>query len=43
MEGDDTALIHDWTKSWDGCGVTFEEIVPVIPSAQGRELVRSRL
>jgi len=43
MECEDIALVHEWTKLWDGCGVTFEEIVPVIPSAEARELVESRL
>ncbi len=43
MECEDPALIQEWIGRWDGCGVTFEEIVPVIPSVEARETVQSRL
>lgn len=43
MECDDIALIHEWTRTWDGCGVTFEEIVSVMPSAAAREQIEQRL
>jgi len=35
-------LIQEWVLNWRGMGVTFE-IVPVVPSAQTREVVASRL
>jgi hypothetical protein len=38
MECDDLRLFQEWVLQWRGFGVTFE-IVPVVPSAQTRELV----
>ena len=38
MECDDLRLIQQWVLHWRGCGVTFE-IVPVVPSAETREVV----
>ena len=43
MECDDVELVHEWIGRWDGCGVTFEEIVPVVPSAAAREQVEREL
>ena len=41
MECDDARLLQDWLLSW-GDLMTCE-IVPVVPSAETRELVTSRL
>lgn len=41
MEADNLALVHEWTRHWEGTGVTFEEIVEVVPSAAARERVES--
>jgi hypothetical protein len=38
MECDDARLLQQWVLQWRGTGVTFE-IVPVVPSAQTREIV----
>jgi hypothetical protein len=38
MECDDARLFQAWILSWRGCGVEFE-IVPVVPSAETREVV----
>jgi Protein of unknown function (DUF3303) len=38
MECDDLRLIQQWVLHWRGCGVKFE-IVPVVPSAETREVV----
>lgn len=38
MECDDAQLLQQWVLQWRGTGVTFE-IVPVVPSAQTREIV----
>jgi uncharacterized protein DUF3303 len=38
MECDDLRLLQEWVLQWRGLGVTFE-IVPVVASAQTRELV----
>jgi hypothetical protein len=43
MECDDVALLEEWTRNWDGCGVIFEEIVPVVSSIQAREKVERSL
>ena len=41
MECDDAALLQEWLLSW---GDLMQcEIVPVVPSAETRELVTSRL
>ena len=42
MECDDPRLLQEWVLNWRGMGVTFE-IVPVVSSAQTREVVASRL
>jgi hypothetical protein len=42
MECDDLRLIQEWVLKWRGSGVTFE-IVPVVPSAQAREIVAPHL
>jgi hypothetical protein len=42
MECDDLRLIQEWVLTWRGMGVTFE-IVPVVPSAQTREVVAPHL
>ena len=42
MECDDLRLLQEWILNWRGMGVTFE-IVPVVPSAQTREVVAPRL
>ena len=42
MECDDLRLIQEWVLNWRGMGVTFE-IVPVVASAQTREVVAPRL
>lgn len=38
MECQDLRLLQQWVLQWRGTGVTFE-IVPVVPSAQTREVV----
>lgn len=38
MECDDPRLFQEWVLQWRGTGVSFE-IVPVVPSAQTREIV----
>ena len=38
MECDDLRLLQEWVLQWRGLGVTFE-ILPVVPSAQTREVV----
>ncbi|MFD2854807.1 DUF3303 domain-containing protein [Seohaeicola zhoushanensis] len=38
MECDDLRLLQHWVLSWRDHGVTFE-IVPVVPSAETREIV----
>lgn len=42
MECEDLRLIQEWVLNWRGMDVTFE-IVPVVPSAQTREVVALRL
>jgi hypothetical protein len=42
MECDDARLLQEWILNWRGMGVTFE-IVPVVTSAQTREVVASRI
>lgn len=38
MECEDLRLLQEWVLQWRGVGVTFE-IIPVVPSAQTREVV----
>jgi hypothetical protein len=38
MRCDDLRLLQEWVLQWRGSGVTFE-IVPVVPSAETREVV----
>jgi hypothetical protein len=38
MECDDLRLLQEWVLGWRGSGVTFE-IVPVVPSAETRDVV----
>ena len=38
MECDDARLFQEWILRWRGCGVSIE-IVPVVPSADTREVV----
>ena len=42
MECDDPRLLQEWVLNWRGMGVSFE-IVPVVSSAQTREVVAPRL
>ena len=42
MECDDLRLLQNWVLNWRGAGVTFE-IVPVVSSAQTREVVAPHL
>jgi hypothetical protein len=42
MECDDLRLLQAWVLEWRGAGVTFE-IVPVVSSAQTREVVAPHL
>ena len=42
MECDDLRLLQSWVLQWRGAGVTFE-IVPVVSSAQTREVVEPHL
>jgi len=42
MECDDLRLIQAWVLQWRGAGVSFE-IVPVVTSAQTREVVAPHL
>lgn len=43
MECEDASLLQDWILQWRGCGVLFEEIVPVVPSSKARERVEQVL
>ena len=38
MECDDLRLLQEWVLAWRGTGMTVE-IVPVVPSAETREVV----
>ena len=38
MECDDARLLQQWALQWRGTGVSFE-FIPVVPSAQTREVV----
>lgn len=38
MECDDARLLQQWVLQWRGLGVSFE-LIPVVPSAQTREVV----
>jgi hypothetical protein len=42
MECDDLRLLQSWVLQWRGAGVTFE-VVPVVSSAQTREVVEPHL
>ena len=42
MECDDLRLLQEWVLRWRGLGCTFE-IVPVVTSAQTREVVAPHL
>ena len=42
MECDDARLLQEWVLHWRGHGVTFE-FVPVVPSAQTRQVVEPYL
>jgi hypothetical protein len=42
MRCSDLKLFQEWVLQWRGCGVTFE-IVPVLPSAETREIVGAYL
>lgn len=42
MECDDPRLLQQWVLQWRGLGVTFE-FIPVVPSAQTREVVAPHL
>jgi hypothetical protein len=42
MECDDPRLLQQWVLQWRGVGVTFE-FIPVVPSAQTREVVAPHL
>jgi len=42
MECDDARLLQQWVLQWRGAGVTFE-FIPVVPSAQAREVVAPHL
>jgi hypothetical protein len=42
MECDDPKLLQQWVLQWRGAGVTFE-FIPVVPSAQTREVVAPHL
>ena len=42
MECDDLRLFQEWVLQWRGSGVTIE-IVPVVPSAQTRDVVAPHL
>ena len=42
MECDDPRLLQQWVLHWRGLGVSFE-FIPVVPSAQTREVVAPHL
>jgi Protein of unknown function (DUF3303) len=42
MECDDPRVLQEWVLWWRGCGATFE-FVPVVPSAQTRQIVAPHL
>ena len=42
MECDDLRPLQEWVLHWRGCGVTFE-FIPVVPSAQTRQVVAPHL
>ena len=39
MDTDDRSLLDRWMAHWAGTGVSFEEVVPVIPGAEAQRLV----
>ena len=41
MPCDDERLLEQWMRSWEGCGIGFEEVVPVVTSAEAREAAAS--
>ena len=43
MRCDDARLLQQWVLEWQGTGVVFEEIVPVVASAETREVVAPHL
>ena len=42
MECEDARLLQEWVLQWRGLGTTFE-FIPVVPSAQTREVVAPHL
>jgi len=38
MECDERALLDEWMANWDGAGVTFEAVVPVLTSDEARKV-----
>jgi uncharacterized protein DUF3303 len=41
MRCDDERLLEQWMRSWEGSGIGFEEVVPVVTSAEAREAAAS--
>jgi hypothetical protein len=41
MRCDDERLLEQWRRSWDGSGIGFEEVVPVLTGAEAREAAAS--
>jgi hypothetical protein len=39
MDTDDPLLLDRWMEHWEGTGVSFEEVVPVITGAEAQRLV----
>lgn len=39
----DPRLLDEWMQAWAGTGVTFEEVVPVMPSTEARARVEGEL
>jgi hypothetical protein len=41
MRCDDKRLLAQWMRSWEGSGIGFEEVVPVVTGAEAREAAAS--
>jgi hypothetical protein len=39
MRCEDATLLQRWVLEWQGSGIVFEEVVPVVPSAQVRAAI----
>lgn len=42
MECDDRVLLDHWMANWEGTGVSFEAVMPVVTSAEARAIWEGR-